>query len=249
MHKKFFLDSHGKKICAIISGPAGNKGNPIIVFGHGFASSKDSQTEKRLEKILNERGILTFRFDFFGRGESDGKPEDITISKAVDNIMDVLDYLKGHGYRKMGLCGFSFGGIASLMAASRRKDLYLLALKSPVSDYTDKMDTQHDISSWKKRGYTYHVSGKGQKTKLNYAFYEDARKHDGYVAARKIKVPTLIVHGDQDISVPVEQSMKTSKLLENCEFVIIPGADHQYSNQEHFEKMLKTVSDFIIKNS
>ena len=87
------------------------------------------------------------------------------------------------------------------------------------------------------------------RQKLNYSFFEDAEKVSGFEAAKKIKVPALIVHGSQDKVVPVEQSRKTASLIPNCRLEIIEGADHKYSKPEDFERMLKLISEFVAGNS
>jgi enterochelin esterase-like enzyme len=46
--------------------------------------------------------------------------------------------LKKLGYTKIGLMGSSFGGISSIMAASKTNDLFVLTLKSPVSNFEEK---------------------------------------------------------------------------------------------------------------
>ena len=76
--------------------------------------------------------------------------------------------------------------------------------------------------------------------------FVDAGKVNAFQAAPKIKIPTLIVHGDKDESVPVEQSQKTAGLIQNCRLEIIEGSDHRFSRPEDFEKMLTLVSSFII---
>ncbi|MBI2129769.1 alpha/beta fold hydrolase [Candidatus Woesearchaeota archaeon] len=250
--KLFFENSKGNKLCGILSNPTASKDRPIIILCHGFSSSKDSKTFVELEKILNEKGISTFRFDFYGHGESEGKFEDVTISEAVDDVLNAIKFLKQKGYKKIGLMGSSFGGMASLLAASKTNDLYVLALKSPVSDYLREIIAQiskYPLNVWKKQGFIYYTNSKGNKFRLNYSFFEDAKTVSGYEAAKKIKIPTLIVHGDKDESVPIEQSIKTAKLIKNCKLEIIKGADHRYTNPEHFEKMLSLVSGFIIENS
>ncbi len=249
MKRKVFLQSNGKRLCAVISLPSADKALPVIVFAHGFASSKESKTQARLERMLNERGIASVRFDFFARGESDGSPEEITISKAVNNINDVISYLRGMGYARIGLCGFSFGGLASLIAASGNDGLFMLALKSPVSDYVAIMDSCHDISMWRRNGYVDHLGKSGAETRLKYSFYEDARKNIAYDAAGKIEIPVLIVHGDADDTVPLEQSVRLSEIIRNCELVVIHGADHQYTAPEHFDKMVNVIYDFITAHS
>jgi dipeptidyl aminopeptidase/acylaminoacyl peptidase len=58
----------------------------------------------------------------------------------------------------------------------------------------------------------------------------------------------LIVHGDEDKTVPIEQSKKAASIIENCKLEIIIGADHKYSNREEFEKMLGLISQFVIEH-
>lgn len=253
MQKKvFFENSRGNRLCGILSDPAPGKDRPIIILCHGHSSSKETNTFIQLEKILNSNGISDFRFDFYGHGESEGKFEDATISEVIDDIMNAIKFVEQKGYKKIGLVGSSFGGMASLLAASRTNDLYVLALKSPVSNYLGKIvaqESKYPIAAWKKQGFIYYTNSKGEKLRLNYSFFEDAKTVSGYEAARKIKIPVLIVHGDKDEDVPVEQSRKTASLIKSCRLEIIKGADHRYTNPEHFEKMVKLISEFIIKNS
>jgi len=247
--KLYFKNSKGDNLCGVLSDLASNKGLPIIILCHGFSSSKDAQTYKRLEEILNNHKISTLRFDFFGHGESEGKFEDITISEAADDILNAISFIKGLGYSRIGLVGSSFGGIASIMAASKTNDLFILVLKSPVLDYEEVvMKTKKELGEWKKKGYTYYRGGDGRKLKLNYTFFENFKDNNGYKAAEKIKIPTLIVHGDKDETVPIEQSKKTSALIGNCKLEIVKGSDHRYSDPENFEKMIKLVSEFIINH-
>lgn len=250
--KLFFKNGRGFKLCGLLSNPTSQKDKPIIVLCHGFLRSKDGRTYLRLEKILNHNGISTFRFDFFGHGESDGKFEEITTSEAVDDVQKAIIFLKELGYKKIGLFGSSFGGLASLIAASKTERLYLLALKSPVSDYLSLMqagDNELEIKKWKENGFTYMTAVDGKKLRLKYSFFKDAQRVNGYEAASKIKIPTLIVHGGKDVTIPAEQSKKTATLIKNCRLEIIEGADHTYSKDKDFERMLDLISKFIVNNS
>lgn len=250
--KLFFKNSQGLKLCGILSNPTSQKDKLIVILCHGFLRSKEGRTYISLEEILNQAGISTFRFDFFGHGQSEGKFEEITSSEAVDDVLKAIKFIKELGYQKIGLFGSSFGGLASIMAAAQRDDLHLLALKSPVVDYLSLMqrpDNVEEIKKWQQRGFSWITTPDGQKLKLNFSFFEDAKKINGFEAAQKIKAPTLIVHGDADITVPVEQSRKTSELIPNCRLEIIKGAYHAYSQPEHFKQMLEVMADFIINRS
>ena len=248
MQEKFsFQNSRGDKLVGILSNPSDGTPVPIVVLCHGFDASKESQTYLRLEKTLNEKGIASFRFDFFGHGESDGKFEDITISEAVDNALQAISFVKNKGFSKVALFGSSFGGMAAFLAASQAPGIKSLALKSPVSDYLGKIladEDKADIEQWREKGFILHETKRG-KLRLNFSFFEDAEKVSGFEAAPRVKVPTLIVHGSEDEIVPVEQSKKTASLIPNCRLEIVEGANHKYSKPEEFEKMLKLVSEFL----
>lgn len=250
--KIFFISSRGDKLWGILSNPTAEKAKPIVILCHGFFRSKDGKTYVGLERILNEKGISTFRFDFFGHGESGGKFEDVTTSKAVDDVLSAIKFLKESGYGKIGLMGSSFGGMASIMAASKVNDLYVLALKSPVSDYSSlfqEHQNEQEIKEITEKGFTYITDIEGKKRKLNISFFIDAQKTNAYQTAENIKIPALIVHGDKDDSVPVEQSQRTASLMGNCRLEVIEGADHGYSNEEHFQQMLDLISGFIVEHS
>lgn len=249
--KTFFQNSNGLKLCGILSNPKGDVSRPIMILCHGFTTGKHSTTYVKLEELLNKKNISTFRFDFFGHGESEGKFEDITVSEATDDILRAIEYLEDLGYSKIGLFGSSFGGAASIIAASKTKDLELLVLKSPVADYMERemgKRNKKELEEWKNKGYKDYFDSKGNKYKLNYTFFEDFAKNDGYEAAKKIIIPVLIVHGDADTSVPIEQSIKLSKILPNGKLEIVSGANHHYSNPEHYQKHLDLVMGFIVKN-
>lgn len=243
MEKKlYFNNSRGDKLCGILTDPSGDKSKPVIILCHGFASSKDSNTCTSIAKKLREKNISTFRFDFYAHGESEGKFADLTVTEAIDDTMRAIEFMKTLGFEKIGLFGSSFGGLSSYMVASKSKDLFLLIQKAPVSNYKEfpAYNDPELIAKWKKTGYRT-VEGK----KLKYAFYEDSIKNNAYEVADGIKIPTLIIHGNQDHDVSVEQSINITKFIENCALEIVVGADHRFTNKKDFEQMLNSILAFV----
>ncbi len=250
--KLYFEDSNGCKLCGVLSNPISATDIPITILVHGLGSNKNSQTYLRLEEVLNSSNIASFRFDLYAHGESQGNFAQLTFSRTIDDMLSAIKFIKGLGYSQIGLTGSSFSGIAALITASRTDDLALLALKSPICNYRKMVAVKRPagyVDSWEQRGYTYWISSDKKRLRLNYSFYEDSEHHNGYEAAKKIRIPTLIVHGNKDDSVPVEQSIKTAKIIKNCHLEIIKGADHNYSNPEHFERMIGLISEFVVNNS
>ena len=222
---------------------------PISIFCHGFTTNKDGNTNQQLEGILNRVDLAVFRFDFFGHGESEGLISQITTSRAVDNVLKAVELIYSLGYQKIILYGSSFGGMASILAAPKIKKLQAMALKSPVSDYAGSLFSrmnQSELDVWEKKGYHTFIDGKGAKQKINYSFYRDAVSVNIFQVLPQIRVPVLILHGDQDEIVPVEQSRKTASLLPDSRLEVIKGADHTYSQPRHFNRMIEIISKFII---
>lgn len=249
--KLYFQNSKGNELCGLLSNSTGDISRPIIIFVHGFSSNKNTSNFVKLKDILDKDNIATFRFDVFGHGESEGKFEDITITEAVDDILQAIKFLQSKGYKRIGLLGSSFGGISSIMAASKTNDLFMLALKSPVSDYLEvEMNrfSEKDLEEWKKQGYRDYEDD-GKILKLGYTFVADFKNNDAYKAATQISIPAIIVHGDADKTVPVSQSIKISKIIPNCKLVLIKGADHRYTEGDQAEQMLKAFSEFIVYES
>lgn len=248
--KVYFENSKGDKLCGILANPLGDKSKPIIIIVHGFSSHKNKPKFISLASILANSNISSFRFDIWGHGESEGIFEDITITEAVDDILKSIKFLKSQGYQKIGLVGSSFGGLSSMIVSSKEQDLYVLALISPVSDYEEVEEglrTKEELKSWMENGYMDFYDG-GKTVRLKYSFFEDCKKNIAYNLVSKISVPTMIVHGDNDKTVPINQSIKTSKLIPNCKLIIVKGAGHNYSKSEE-AKMLKIISNFIIERS
>ncbi len=219
-------------------------------MAHGFASTKDRGSYLDLEKRFIEKGIAVFRFDFHGHGESAGKFEELTISQADDDVVNAISLLKKRGYQKIAVVGCSFGGMASILATAKSKDVRVLALKAPVSDYLGKItaDISHyPLKEWKEKGFIYYTNIKREKSKLNYSFFKDAEKVNTYQEAAKIAIPTLIVHGDKDENVPLEQSKKLAKIIKNSKLEIIKGADHFFSKPEEFDKAHRLIVEFVAK--
>ncbi|MEM4366543.1 MAG: alpha/beta hydrolase [Candidatus Anstonellales archaeon] len=220
-----------------------------VLLCHGFGSNKNSNTNMELAKKLKGKAD-SLRIDFYGHGESEGLFEDISVSKGVEDVVAGIRFLRKKGYDKVGLVGSSFGGLCSILAASRER-VDFVALKAPACDMKETEEMilgKEGVKEWKKRGYTYYfVVGKGPQ-KLNYGFYKDAVGKDAYKEARKIKAPVLIVHGDRDKVVPVEQGRKLEKSINGAKLVVVKGADHNFSEEKHFKEMIGLIYSFIVEN-
>ena len=239
--KIYFKNKHGEKLCGILTVPADtSKKHSLVILCNGFSSSKESRTYLFLSKQLFKYQILSLRFDFYGHGESDGRFEDITITEGYEDILSAIDYVRNLGYvNKIALFGTSFGGVCSVLAASKSKNLAALGLKAPALEMAKSRKMRlglEGIEEWKEKGFVEHQNHEGRKFRLNYSFYEDASGIDAYEAAKNIHIPTLMVHGDKDDNVPIIQSEKLTKSIKNSVLEEIKGANHFFDKKEHYDQ-------------
>ena len=243
-----FHDSHGHGIAAILSTPD-EATTRLAVLCHGFLSGKNSTTNKTLTRLLNEQGIATFRFDFFGQGDSDGPFEKLTTTLAVQQTQAALDLVTARGYDRIGLVGSSFGGLVAILTAAQRRDIACLALKCPVVDFAEELRLTfgpEELARWQATDTIPNIMGGPDRVRLRYGFYEDCLRQIAYGTAEQITVPTLIVQGEQDECVPLHQSRRLRDALGGPKRLeLLPGADHQFTRGEDFRQMTTWISDWL----
>ena len=240
----------GEKTAALFASPS-DAAEHIVLLVHGFMSSKNSDTNRTLTALLLEQGIASLRFDLFGHGESDGPFTQLTLSRCLRQVDGVMNWIKTKGYKKISMVGSSFGGLIGIHTASQYTHLNALALRCPVSHYPriwqDRLGPA-GIARWKEDEMLSFVTEDG-RARLAYSFYHDLLQHDTYTAASHIKTPTLIVHGDADSDVPVDQSIRLFDTLrlktEDKRFIQMPGADHGFSKPDDFSAMIQQIMTWI----
>lgn len=243
-----FQDERGHRVSAILSKPERDTSAAVILC-HGFLSNKNSTTNKTLTRLLNERGLTTFRFDFFGQGESEGLFEDITTTLAVGQAKAAISTVFSMGYRNIGLVGSSFGGLVSILTAARRRDIACLALKCPVVDFAEELRLEFgpdEMARWQTTDTIPNILGGTERVRLKYGLYEDCLRQIAYEPATQISAPTLIVQGQKDEMIPSHQSVRLFDSLKGRKrFDLLPEADHQFTRGEDFRDMTASITQWI----
>ena len=244
-----FHDRLGHGIAAILSTPD-EPTTRLALLCHGFLSGKNSTTNKTLTRLLNGQGLATFRFDFFGQGESDGPFEKITTTLAIHQAETALDLVIARGYDRIGLVGSSFGGLVAILTAAQRSDIACLALKCPVVDFAEELRLTFgldELAQWHATDTVPNIMGGPDRIRLRYDFYEDCLRQIAYGPAERITLPTLIVQGKRDECVPLHQSQRLYDALRGPKRLdLLPEADHQFTRGDDFRQMTTSISDWIV---
>ncbi|MEC8044377.1 MAG: alpha/beta fold hydrolase [Verrucomicrobiota bacterium] len=203
----------------------GNQPRDLLIIGHGVTGNKDRPFVVALAEAVANEGMAVLRFSFAGNGASGGDFRDCTISKEVEDLNAVVTAAVNNGYR-VTYAGHSMGGAVGVLAASsddRIRHLISLAGMVNTKDFYDREfgeEKPDEGCMWEE-----------PSCPLSSAYRNDM--YDiGSVASKasEIKVPWLLVHGDADDVVPIEDSREIFALATEPKKIIeIPGANHVFS--------------------
>jgi len=232
----------GLRLAAVLHHPR-NDGNGLgIVVAHGMLSSKDSDKHRMICEAAASCGATTLRFDFRGRGESDGEPIDLTVSNEVEDLMAVIAFLRARGLTRIAVVGSSLGGTVALLAGALDGGLAgLVTIAAPAR--LPRIPRE----AWGGSG----LSSDGETIEIapgefiHRSFFDDAGHHDPIGAARAIACPWLVIHGTHDEVVRVRDATSFSDAAGVSELRIHPTAGHRFDHPREREWLVETVAGFM----
>jgi pimeloyl-ACP methyl ester carboxylesterase len=216
----------------------GDKGeNFLVVIGHGVTGNKDRPFIVALAEALSADGIPAVRVSFTGNGDSEGRFEDSTISKEVEDLCCVMDVLDDWNVIYVG---HSMGGAVGVLRASKDTRIVgLVSLSGMVHTETFAQTEFGDVTP--DEGCMWDEP----TCPLSQAYVDDAAAIGSVVTrASSIKMPWLLIHGTEDDVVPLQESLDIlARANEPKQLVQIEGSDHVFS--EHTPEMIKIVHSWI----
>jgi dipeptidyl aminopeptidase/acylaminoacyl peptidase len=217
------------------------------ILCHGMESNKESEKLIALSHLLADNGVLTLRFDFsFATGGADRFAE-ITYSGEVEDLQAAFDFLLAHRMGNIAIFGSSMGGtVAILFAAREPRVSTLVTLSAPVHPerLTERFLTPGDVEGWRADGFiTYH----GRR--INASLLEDLQAIHVPQAAQRVSCPALVIHGDLDETVPVEEARELYTLLSGPKRLrIIEGGDHRFSRPDLMQIVLQDSLEWMTRH-
>ena len=221
---------------------------PLIVMPHGGPIARDSWQFDPVRAFLVSRGYAVLQMNFRG---SSGYGEKwfydahqdwggLTYSDIVDGARWAIS--KGIADpARMCIVGWSFGGYAALLGATRDSALFHCAISiAGVSDLSLLS------SQW-----GYFMSSAIARAQIGTDSAKLRRDSPRNFAA-DVRIPLLLVHGDNDAQANVEQSDAMDRALTKAgkphEYIRIKDADHQLRRPSERAALLSAVEKFLATN-
>jgi pimeloyl-ACP methyl ester carboxylesterase len=242
-----FKNCRGDLLSGVLHVPETAPARAAAILCHGMDSSKNSGKLVFLGDALAARGLLALRFDFAYVGESNGKFEDLTCSGEVEDLRAAYEFVQTRHSGRIAIFGSSLGGTVALLFAARERDVAaLVTLAAPVhpENFPRRILNAAQLEEWRRRGFIIH---NGQR--MNVSLLDDLEKIDVPAAAREIRCPVLILHGDADLVVPPADGRELYECLPGVKHLsILPGGDHRISDPALMRRALGEAQEWLIEH-
>ena len=197
----------------------------LLIVAHGVTADKDAPLVTTLSERVATEGMSVLRFSFTGNGESEGRFEECTISKEINDLQSILTIVTEHGWRPI-FAGHSMGSAVGVLTASIDSRIQLLISLSGIVS-TDVFCESEFGTITPGQGYMWGNSN----CPLSQEFVNDMKQIKSvFPRASGLDLPWLLAHGTADEIVPVTESHLLLPNFESSrELIEIEGADHLFS--------------------
>lgn len=246
-----FAGPDGRTLHGTLDFPVDQDSRPVVVITHGFKGFQEWGFFPYLAELLAARGFVVVRWNTSGAGmlPGDEMVTDLdafaraTFSDDVDELralIGALPEIVGDRGRTdhLGLLGHSRGGGATIIAATEI-DPKPLAVVTWASVATFDRISERDKEAWREQGWLPVVNSRtGQQLRMDVSVLEDLEFNRARLtittAAAKLTSPWLILHGDDDVSVSVDDARKLAQANPRAEKHEVVGAGHTFEARHPF---------------
>lgn len=248
----------GLQLDGVLTLPPGRlaKNLPIVIMPHGGPIVPGDRVGfDWWAQAFASRGYAVFQPNYrgtLGYGEAFRHAADGQYGRKMQtDLSDGLAALATAGIadpKRACIVGASYGGYAALAGVSLQHGIYRCAVSvAGVSD-------MGRMIIWDNaRGDPRDTRGENFWRTLTGFKPGDTDAISPLKAAAKVDAPILLVHGENDTVVPIEQSRAMQRALTNAgksvEFVLMDGEDHWLSNAATRQAMLTSVVAFVQKHN
>ena len=245
---------------------------PLVIMVHGFKGFKDWGHFPLVGGAFANAGFAFLRFNFSHNGTTPDHPSEFVdleafaennLIKELDDVQTILNELhEGNVFTEASLdldnvfiIGHSRGGGIALISAAEDDRIKGLATWAAVNHY-DRDGFPLDV--WEKHGKILIPNARtGQDMPMNWQFVEVMKANMDRLSIKnqseKVNVPTLVVHGTKDPTVPYSEAQEMAKWNNRFELLTISDADHSFGGKHPQEgvslsEQMEVVVDATIRH-
>lgn len=244
MERYFTLSSGPMRVPCKIYEPDFGAPRFCILGVHGFGANKDTEILSSLSEEMSFFGASTVTFDFPAHG--DNPNDDLTLEGCIDTLLYCAEWARNR-YPDIPFCvfGSGFGAYVTLIAIDQLEELVgkvKLVLQTPnlrMSETLLNMTRKTEAQLMAEGRTTLNAQ---RKFDVTYSFYKQVRN---YTALTIYDMPMLLLHGEKDEYLPLEDMMNFRRINSGCKLVVIPGAGHQFLEPGAWDMVVDLTRDWF----
>ena len=249
IHNEVFTGAAGKKSLIDLEIPK-NFNNKLIIFIHGYMAFKDWGCWNIMQSFFVSEGYGFCKYSVSHNGGTIEQSIDFhdlesfaqnNYSKEIEDLKCALNWVEGKFsiLPEIFLVGHSRGGGIALLSADDDRIKRIVTLAA-IGSIEKRFPTGKELEVWKTQGTRYTLNSRtNQKMPNSFSQYEDFEAHreklDIEKACLKSTKPTLVIHGDMDSSIDIEESRNIAKWLNTRLFEIEEGQHNFGASQPWLE--------------
>jgi len=220
---------------------------PLVVVPHGGPEGRDVWGFDPFASTFASQGYAVFQPNFrggggFGRSFVEAGHRQWG-QRMQEDVADGTRHLIQEGIadpNRICIMGWSYGGYVTFTASFQNTDLFKCAVAGAgVSDLIEMQRWERDGS---QRPDVYDGGGSGSQS-MSYQYWLQAIgdpgrdremlvRHSAARNAERVTIPLLIIHGEEDETVPIEQSQIMVRAMQRAgrttRLIELPNMDHYY---------------------
>ncbi|MGI9316004.1 MAG: alpha/beta hydrolase [bacterium] len=227
-----------------------NGKSPGVIFLGGFKADMSGTKATILSKWCFDQGLQFTRFDYSGHGQSQGRFVDGSIGRWLADSLLIVDKITEG---PQVIVGSSMGAWLMLLVALRRPErVAALFGIAAAADFTENLiwknldDTQRN--SLAESGKIDQPSSyQDEPYPVTMHLIEEARSHLLLEDSIPISCPVRLVHGQSDVDVPWQTSIKIGEKLtsDDVQIHLVKDVEHRFSRAQDIQFILDRLTDLL----
>jgi pimeloyl-ACP methyl ester carboxylesterase len=246
---------------------AGHSSCPILLIIHGFRGSKNWGFFPTIAAEFAQSGFIVISWNMSLNGYSKNaqyidQPENFarnTITQEIKDTQSIIDSilkddhilsddLRSKWNGDIHVLGHSRGGGVGILISESNPSIKKLAIWNTISRFGRFTERQKKL--WSESGtFPIDETKDGKVIAMNYSYISDLELHgEEYSPLRaisEVSADILIVHAEQDMTVPIREAYALLEKSHSAQIHSIPQAGHIFGCTHPFTEMTSSLRDAI----
>lgn len=222
-------------------------GEPLLLL-HGYGQSSKAW-KSYITSFKND--FTVYLIDLPGHGKSDSFTSTLSIKSVAADVNSLLDYL---GLTRIKAIGFSFGAEVLFQLALLHPELVtsMISIGSTGSwDVDNFRQTKRSFTFEHRENFPWLIEAQTSEQQIKILF-EEFRNYSIQLSDAELEAITtriLLVSGDEDTGVNLNEIMRVKRHLPNCAIWILPNVKHSAHTGVNKEIFIERAKAFLANDN